>query len=129
MTSDGLDPLSGIRIIVLPRESDLRITTDDISSTPVAPLVGQPSTLHARVTNGGQRGADANARFYLGDPDFGGTLIGQSPGYVPVGASVVLSTAWTPSSEGQKAIFVRQGQIADVFEPGSRSGRGWYLDA
>ncbi len=104
-TSSGLPTISRT-IVFAPFASDLRVASGSLLASPAAPAVGQPTVLQVGVVNGGQINASAVARFYVGNPDLGGTLIGQTGSTIGVGGNETFQVSWTPTEATPTDIHV-----------------------
>ena len=100
-------------------QPNLAISGASVTFAPDPPLEGGASTVSALVRNTGSIGAGAFAvRFYRGDPDAGGTVIGEAsvPG-LDAGATSVASVVWSPvNARGAQGVFVVADPAAAVDE-------------
>jgi subtilase family serine protease len=89
---------------------NLSIVTPGVTSTPLNPQEDESATLQATIRNTGIR--DANnvvVRFFLGDPNAGGTQIGtdQVIAALPSGSSAPVSITHAFTGTGGRTIFVQ----------------------
>jgi parallel beta-helix repeat protein len=98
-----LDALVGV--------DDLSAQGHDLWRDPPTVRAGEPAELGLVVQRQGGSGplVDVVVRFYAGDPDTGGTAIGD--GTVPLlaadGSASTSGVAWTPEAAGDTAIYAR----------------------
>ncbi len=94
---------------------DLRVTQVALSDD--EPMAGELVTVTLTLRNDGQTAAAASAlALYDGNPDAGGTLIGESsPGVAPATEANV-SFTWTPGAAGAHKLFARADRDRQVNE-------------
>ncbi|MEZ4866765.1 MAG: CARDB domain-containing protein [Caldilineaceae bacterium] len=97
---------------------DYELVTD-----PAAPLAGSPAQLRLKVHRQGGKQALANVkvRFYLGDPQHGGTLIGDGTiaALSPGASNNTSGVAWTPAAPGDATIYAvidPENSVAETYE-------------
>jgi subtilase family serine protease/flagellar hook assembly protein FlgD/fibronectin type 3 domain-containing protein len=110
-------------------QPNLTLSGADITFAPDPPLEGASATVSALIRNPGAVGAGAFAvRFFRGDPDQGGTSIGEAsvPG-LAAGATVTAQVAWSPvNARGAQGVFVvvdPDGQVDEYDEADNRAFR------
>jgi subtilase family serine protease len=108
---------------------NLRITGQDVGFSPDPPLEGADATVSVMVHNPGDVPAGPfNVRFYLGDPDAGGVVIGDAavPG-VSAGGGATASMLWSPVNvHGAQGIYViadSSNAVAEYDETDNRAFR------
>lgn len=99
---------------------DLSITRHDILFAPVNPIEGNTVSINATIHNESDAAAtNILVRFYLGDPDAGGTQIGQDvniPSIQPR-ATAAISTTWnTTGHAGNNNIYVKVDPLNIISE-------------
>jgi len=82
----------------------------DIEFSPSIPAVGDSITISAFITNFG-KDATGTVTFFDGDPDSGGTQISSSETVLSANSTTQASASWTPSTSGNKSIFVRVSDL------------------
>lgn len=89
-------------IVGAPPRSDLTVVTSSMTWVPSAPRVGNIVALEANLTNVGEVQGKAAVKFWLGDPNDGGTLLYTIPTVtVDVDALVpVKFPSWEPNATG-----------------------------
>ncbi|MFZ3136431.1 MAG: CARDB domain-containing protein [Thermodesulfovibrionales bacterium] len=99
---------------------DLVINNSDITFTPMYPTEGNMVTINAILHNQGDAAAtNVLMRFYLGDPDTGGTQIGPDTTISTIQArsSSVVTTTWdTTGHVGNNNIYVKVDPLNSVPE-------------
>jgi subtilase family serine protease/Tol biopolymer transport system component len=91
----------------------------DLAVTPDPPVEGQPATVSAVVRNpGGVHTGPFSVRFFLGDPDFEGRLIGEAPiADLEAGGAVTASAEWSPVDvRGGGGLYVVADALHEVTE-------------
>src|SRR4029079_5194437 len=93
-----------------------RVTGADVSFDPPTPREGTTVAVSAQVHNPSPVAAPAfTVRFFHGDPDNGGELIGETQvAGVEAGSSAIASIEWPLAVRGSQAIFV----VADASDEG-----------
>ena len=90
---------------------DLAVTGSDISFSPSSPVEGQPVTITATIRNLGDGTAnDAEAAFYLNDPESGGAIIGSIITLPSISGrgSTEISVTWDSTGHpGNNNIYVK----------------------
>jgi flagellar hook assembly protein FlgD/Tol biopolymer transport system component len=107
---------------------NLSLSGADISLSPDPPLEGQPATVTAVVRNPSAVDVGSvSVSFSVGDPDGGGTTIGERTLAVPAHSSATVALAWSPSRiRGEQGLFVvgdPLGQVAEYDETDNRAFR------
>ena len=100
-------------------QPNLTLSGADIRFAPDPPLEGSAATVSAIVRNPGAVAAGAFAvRFFRGDPDAGGSLIGEaSLAGLAAGANTTAQVAWSPvNARGTQGVFVIVDPDDDVAE-------------
>lgn len=99
---------------------DLMVTNYDITSIPVYPAEGDLVTINATIHNLGDAEAkNAPVRFYLGDPDSGGSQIGSDINIpsVPARGMANISTTWNSTGHaGNNNIYVKIDPLNTIIE-------------
>lgn len=89
--------------------ANLAVSGDQVALDPDPPVEGAPATLQAVVSNTGQAPSGPyRVAFFLGDPDEGGTLIGETTvADTPPGGASTAEVVWSPvSRRGSLGLFV-----------------------
>ncbi|MCA9320806.1 MAG: hypothetical protein KDB53_08730, partial [Planctomycetes bacterium] len=111
VSGDGAYSLSELQVFVT-APTDLGVCP--ISVQPAAAAVGMPSTLETIVTNHGVGDAMADLTFFLGDPNSGGSIIGQSQAVIPHASQVPFQAIWSPALPGAATIVARVTSLGSV---------------
>ncbi len=95
-------------VYVHPNLPELVIPSSGITFNPSPAYSGKTVDITAAVQNFlGRAGAfNTTVAFYYGNPQVGGTLIGQSVMNISAGGSNTTTIAWTPNTIGQVPIYV-----------------------
>jgi len=109
-----------IKIIQVGGGVDLSITTNDISFSPANPVEGNTVTVTATIHNESETGVtNVLVRFYLGDPDSGGSQIGNDINISSISArgTANISTTWDSTGHaGSNDIYVRVDPLNTISE-------------
>jgi subtilase family serine protease len=123
-------------VTVLPADRpDLAVTTAGLTIDPADTAVGSTATVRATVSNRTDvAAADVMVELFAGDPDSGGTPIGepQTIADLPGRATADVSVAWdtTGLSPGARPVFVRVDGLAaidETNEDNNEAARGFEL--
>ncbi len=125
---------AGLTVRVRPSAlPNLRVGGADVRFEPDPPREGEDAVVTVVVRNPSPAPAGPFAvRFYRGDPDQGGTLIGETsvPGVDAV-SEVIASTAWSPvDARGAQGVFVLAdpaGQVEEYDESDNRAFRPFQI--
>lgn len=105
----GKATLARAYTVFAPDESDLFGKTNELWTEPIALHAQLPAKLGLKVHRQGGKQVlnDVKVRFYLGDPNSGGTMIGDGsiPLLSPRSDIVTDGVAWTPPAEGDFTIY------------------------
>jgi subtilase family serine protease len=105
---------------------DMVITTADITFSKLAPVAGDTIDITANVVNSGPaRAENVLVRFYLGDPEQGGILIGEAViSYIDAFGNAQVTITWTiPATfSGSGKIFVVVNPLNSIDELDNSNG-------
>jgi len=108
---------------------DLHVSAISLSDD--EPVTGQPVTVRVTLRNGGQTAAGASAlALYDGNPESGGTLLGEGTPAVPGGGETALDFTWTPTAPGPHCLFAisdRGNAVNEYDEGNNQSWRDVYV--
>jgi PKD repeat protein len=104
---------------------DLRVTQIALSDD--EPVVGEVVTVTLTLCNAGRATASAHTvALYQGDPDDGGTLVGERLGlFLPGGATTTVNLVWTPSAPGPYRLFAQADRDDAVAEHDEGNNQTW----
>jgi hypothetical protein len=103
---------------------DLLVTTIALSDD--EPVTGEPVTVTLTLRNTGQTAASASTlALYDGNPDSGGTLLGEGTPAVPGGGETTLDFTWTPTAPGPHRLFAQADRTNVVNEFDEGNNQTW----
>jgi hypothetical protein len=102
-----------------------------ISLSDDEPVTGQPVTVRVTLHNGGQTAAGASTlALYDGNPDSGGTLLGEGTPAVSGESQTTLDFTWTPTAPGPHRLFTvsdRDDAVSEFDEGNNLTWRDVYV--
>ncbi len=103
---------------------DLHVPTISLSDD--EPVTGQPVTVTVTISNAGQTAAGASTlSLYDGNPDSGGTLLGEGTPAVGGESQMVLDFTWTPTVPGPHRLFAVGDRDDAVNEFNEGNNQSW----
>jgi len=118
---DNNEATTSLTILTRP---DLHVTAIELSDP--EPVAGQPVTVTLTISNAGQTDAGTSAlALYDGNPDDGGTPLGEDTSAVGGESQTTLDFIWTPTAPGPHRLFTVSDRDDDVNEFDEGNNQSW----